>query len=311
MNYSILGTILLLMTTTAMANTSGRSFYGDEPYRVEEFNVRATGTLTVQTSGGNILVMGTSESTARVEMHVRKSGRNLTPRDTDLSNFDITIEANGSNIIAKAQRNSRGGNIWSGYNNESISFTVYVPTGYSTDLRTSGGRIGLSNLSGKQELRTSGGSINMETLTGDVIAKTSGGTITIAGVHGMLDASTSGGTIRATDVTGDVSLKTSGGSIRVEDARGKLNAETSGGSINATILEAEGTINLATSGGSITVQLPETQGYDIEARGNRVNMDDVSFSGRSERDRLSGTINGGGIPVRLRTSGGSVNIQYQ
>lgn len=311
MNYSILGILFLMMTTSAMATYGERSFNGDEPYLIKEFNVRATGTLTVQTSGGYILVMGTSDANARVEMHVRKSGRNLTPSDTDLSNFDITIESDGSNVVAKASRNSRAGNIWSGYNNESISFTVYVPTDYSSDLRTSGGRIGVSKLSGKQDLRTSGGSINLEALTGDVVAKTSGGTITISGVHGMLDAATSGGTIRATDVTGDLSLKTSGGSIRVEDARGKLNAQTSGGSINATILEAEGTINLATSGGSITIRLPETQGYDIEARGNRVNMDDINFSGRSEKDRLSGTINGGGIPVRLRTSGGSVRIQYQ
>lgn len=295
--------ILLLWGATPLASAF------DEPYRVDTFPVRSGGTLTVQTSGGSITVAGTNKSEARVEMTVRRNGSLLRMGDTDLSDWNITIQKNGNDVIAIAERkNSRSGNIWTGYNTLSISFTVYVPNTYSTKLSTNGGRIRLSNVSGMHDVRTSGGGLDFDTITGEVSGRTSGGSINANGINGTFDVATSGGSIRVDDMQGMLTMKTSGGSIHIDNARGSVDASTSGGSINAGFTEVTGPIDLSTSGGSVTVSLPRSLGFNLDARGNRVVADDISFSGRSERDRMIGTVNGGGIPIRLRTSAGTVRI---
>lgn len=241
-------------------------------------------------------------------MYVRKNGRYLSERDTDLSNYQITIEKSGNNVIAKAERKSSGiGNLWN-MNDESISFTVYVPSSYSTQLGTSGGRISLSNLVGSQRARTSGGSLSFENLSGSVNGRTSGGSISASKIDGTFDVATSGGSIRVDDVTGEATMKTSGGSINIKNGRGQFDASTSGGSITANFLQVTGSLTLGTSGGSINVRLPRNLSFHLDARANRVNANDLSFSGRSEHNRMLGNVNGGGIPVRLRTSSGSVTI---
>jgi DUF4097 and DUF4098 domain-containing protein YvlB len=110
------------------------------------------------------------------------------------------------------------------------------------------------------------------------------------------------------DIEGMVSLDTSGGSIRIENGRGSFDASTSGGSINASLAEVTGPVDLSTSGGSVTVSVPSDLGFNLDARGNRVVADDVAFNGRTERDRMNGRVNGGGVPIRLRTSAGTVRI---
>lgn len=301
---------LLVSASAIRADEKSISFLGDDPYLVKTFTVPFSGHLEVSTVGGHVLVVGSNEPVARVEMHVRKNGRNLTPDDTDLSAYRITIEKSGNTLIAKAERNGRIGNFWNGHSNESISFTVYVPAAFSSSLSTSGGRIGIRNMTAEQTARTSGGSISLENLRGDINVATSGGSISVTTVHGILKATTSGGSIRAKDVAGELELSTSGGSITISEAKGRINARTTGGSINAVLDEVSGDLKLATTGGSINVTLPSSQGFDIDARGHRVESADARFSGTNEHGRLSGSVNGGGIPVKLVTSGGSVRIRY-
>jgi hypothetical protein len=307
----LISIVICLPVTSMSSGVKSVSFLGDEPYSVTEFNVRATGHVNVSTSGGHILLVGTDSRTAKVEMHVRKNGRNLTPDDTDLAAYTITIEQRGNTIMANAERTRSIGNLWKGHNNVSISFTVYVPQGFTSNLRTSGGRVGIRNMSADQDARTSGGSVSLDNIRGKVDARTSGGSITISNVFGDLHASTSGGSIMANGISGKVDLSTSGGSIIIDNALGRIHATTSGGSIVATVREVTESLRLSTSGGSVTVTLPAGQGFDIDARGTRVESDLSRFTGTNERGRMSGTVNGGGMPVHLRTSAGTVRISNE
>lgn len=299
--------LLFLLLFAAITTASAK----DDPYRVETFSVTNGGTVTVRTSGGSISVTGTTGNEARVEMTVRKNGRVLTPSDTDLSNYTITIRKDGNNILASAERKSGSGNIWSGYNNESVSFTVFVPAAYSSNLNTSGGSIRVSNLTGTQRVNTSGGGLTFENLSGDIRGRTSGGSIEAEGVRGPFDVSTSGGSIRIKDADGAMVVKTSGGSIRIENARGSVSGHTSGGSITAEFITVTGPIDLGTSGGSVSVTLPETLGFDLDARGGRVVTSNLAFRGTTDTNRMSGSVNGGGVSVRLRTSAGTLRISTQ
>ena len=58
------------------------------------------------------------------------------------------------------------------------------------------------------------------------------------------------------------------------------------------------------------IQGGDKLGLDLDLSSDRVNIDLHNFSGRSEKNRVKGTMNGGGIPVYMRASGGSVNVDF-
>ena len=72
--------------------------------------------------------------------------------------------------------------------------------------------------------------------------------------------------------------------------------------------------NLRTSGGGITIALIPDIAVDVEAKtsGGHVSTDFVVESviqGKVPKNRLEGSINGGGPLLKLRTSGGNIRLQ--
>lgn len=297
---------MVLMVSTASANT----LTIDDPYRVEEFSISGPGNLEVRTSGGHISVNASESNRVRVEMYVRKNGRELSPSDTDLDDFEIEISQSGNTVRAHAKRdNDRGWKFWNN-NNISISFVVYSPREISADLKTSGGHIETVGLKGNQNIATSGGHLQLSNLMGTVEARTSGGHIEIHDFEGEMNARTSGGHIDVENANGSIKLRTSGGHIDLERISGTVEASTSGGGINADIASIGQFIDLRTSGGNVNISVPDGIGLDLNLRGNRVRTELKNFSGSVERDEVEGSINGGGPKLSARTSGGTVRISF-
>lgn len=279
-----------------------------DAYQIEEFNMGGGEIdLEVVTSGGSITVVGKRGSTVEVQMFARRNGEYLSPDDVDLSDWNFEFKRENDRVRAIAKRDSD--RRWN-RNTVSISFVVYTPIETLTDLKTSGGSIKIENLKGSQEANTSGGSITLNDLDGNVDVKTSGGSIQAENIGGYLQANTSGGRISVKNASGDVDLSTSGGAISIEGVSGNVEAKTSGGSIEASLNELGERVELATSGGSIRIEVPKGSGLDLELSGNSVRTDLENFSGSSKRNRVEGTVNGGGTKVSARTSGGSVTLRY-
>lgn len=299
---------MLLMVSTATAKTA--TTVKDDPYRIEEFTMNGPGSLDVRTSGGHITVKASESSRVRVEMYVRKNGRDLSPSDTDLDDFEIDISQSGNTVRAIAKRdNGKGWKFWNN-NNLSISFVVYTPREMSTDLKTSGGHIETNGLSGNQKISTSGGHLKLSTLMGTVDARTSGGHIEISDFEGEMKARTSGGHIDVVNSSGSINLRTSGGHIDLERISGTVEASTSGGSINAEIASIGQFVDLRTSGGNVNISVPDGLGLDLDLRGSRVRTELKNFSGEVERDEVEGSVNGGGPKISARTSGGTVRVTF-
>lgn len=286
----------------------------DTPFTVKTFNVSGPANLEVRTSGGSIKVAGGNGSKAKVEMYVRKRGRVITQDHDDakelLEDYEISIKQSGNTIYAVAEReNSVSG--WFNNDNLSISFIVYVPEETSCRLNTSGGSIDLRSVRGQQDVKTSGGSLHLEEIRGNTEARTSGGSIKIERYAGRLNAHTSGGSIGLSDAQGELRVDTSGGSIDIDNVKGSVEASTSGGGIRADLTTLDKYLRLRTSGGSITAVVPTGLGLDLDLRGDRVNSRLVNFNGEAEKNRIRGSMNGGGIPVEMHTSGGSINLEYR
>lgn len=283
----------------------------NKPYLIKEFTLNQVGNLKVKTSGGNIHVLGTGGNTVKVEMYVRPSnGNNKSSSRIEkaLNNYNINISKENNSVSVLVE--SKGWS-WSSKNNLSISFTVYVPYEISSDLNTTGGSIHISDIKGFQKVYTTGGSITCKAVDGNIKANTSGGSIHVENYDGELDASTSGGSIKLKNANGNLKIHTSGGGISLHDVSGSINAETSGGGITATIKKLENALTLITTGGSINATVPSGQGVDLDLKGNKVYTELVNFNGKTERDKIVGSMNGGGIPIKLSTTGGNVNLNFR
>ncbi|KPM47624.1 DUF4097 family beta strand repeat-containing protein [Jiulongibacter sediminis] len=317
----------------------------DKPFLTKSFNSSQIRELDVKTSGGGITVYGTNDSETVVQVFIKSNnGKELSQSEIEDHLKDYTLEINreGQTLVCMAQNNRK--NNWK--NGLSISFKVYAPEQLDTDLLTSGGGIRMKNLEGNLrfatsggglelvelrgnvkgrtsgggikikdsediiDLATSGGGIMAENVAGQVKLSTSGGGIKLYDMYGMISATTSGGSILVEGLEGELKTGTSGGSIRLADISGSVKASTSGGSINADIREVGEYLVLHSSGGGIDVDLPFDKGMDLDIKGNRVTMNNYrNFDGRKDKDRIVGTINGGGAEVSISTSSGSVNIR--
>lgn len=269
--------------------------------RAEDFErsvaVEPGGTLRVELSSGSIEVE--THDRATVEIDARTSGWAARA-------MQFALDQDGRNVRLTGSRSSWLGGLGPGR----VEVRVRTPQEFSLDLRTSGGRIDVQELSGQVKATTSGGSIELDRVDGDIELNTSGGSIKALEIEGDVYARTSGGSIHASEVSGRVEVRTSGGSIRIRDVGGEVEAKTSGGSISVRFTGAASG-RLETSGGSIEVELPDEEGVDLDARtsgGRVVISEDFGISGNVERDRVEAKINGGGKQLELRTSGGNIRV---
>lgn len=283
---------LLIIPAKASSGTSA-TVENDAPYRVESFPLSEAGSLDVKTSGGHITVEGSSSNTVRVEMYVRREGRDLTPDDISLDDWEIDISQSGESIKAIAKHKGKKWSFFGNGDRPSISFIVYAPRAMSSKLNTDGGHITIRGLTGDQQLRTSGGHLVLSELEGNIEARTSGGHIT------------------AGDLQGNFNAQTSGGHIDLNNIRGVVKAQTSGGNIEADFISLASSVDLKTSGGNIDITLPRKEGANLNLKGNYVHSKLTNFSGDSKRNEINGTINGGGPLVSARTSGGLVVLAFQ
>ena len=121
------------------------------------------------------------------------------------------------------------------------------------------------------------------------------------------------GTIRVEGVSGRLEADTTNGRIEFARCSGTLEASTTNGAIEAELVSVSKgqPLRLSTTNGRITVSLPSTLGADVDASttNGSIKTDLPIATTRLDRNSLRGTINGGGTPVRLRTTNGGIEIR--
>lgn len=303
--------MLLLFLGVSCTNASSFQFEGD-PYLSHNFTINGPGDLKVETSGASVSVSGTSGNSVVIDMYVKYKGKEIDTENADieelLEEYDLDFSQNGNTISLTAKKS--GGWGWNSDNSLNLAFKVSVPHTMSTNINSSGGSISLTEITGEQEINTSGGSINVSKSDGKLLISSSGGSFRLEEFRGNVSVKTSGGSVKISQVEGDISIGSSGGSVSLEEIEGSINASTSGGSIRAQLTNLEKSLTMKSSGGSITAVVPQGLGLDLNLSGGRVNTTLSNFSGEQKKDKVSGTINGGGIPVTLQSSGGSINLEF-
>lgn len=128
-----------------------------------------------------------------------------------------------------------------------------------------------------------------------------------------LDISTVNGRIRVANVTGKHELETTNGSIDVERCSGSVDASTTNGTIEAELVNvAKGQpMYFSTTNGRIEVAVPQNLALDVDASTTNGSIaSDLPVSAtKVSRNSLRGSINGGGTPLKLRTTNGGISIK--
>ena len=285
----------------------GKSLADKPVWHAERIGVDVPAYINASTFGGSITINSHDRNEIEIRIHVRKDGSWLHEGDDAPVDIEITDTPNGVEINAEPKRS--GGWLRSGPS-LSVSYDILVPRWTEVRANTSGGSVSAFDILQNVSLITSGGPVTVERVTGEVLARTSGGPITARDITGDLTARTSGGGIRITNATGSLIARTSGGPIRLDGVSGAIEARTSGGPIDARVLHIEDHLTLNTSGGSIKAGVPRNLGMDIRASGSSVRNRLDDLTGDITPRSVHGSVHGGGIPVELKTSGGSVEIEY-
>jgi len=198
-------------------------------------------------------------------------------------------------------------------------------------LRTGGGHIRAGQIAGRAELETVGGNITVAHAGNFVSVRTGGGQNDFGEVRGSVHAQTGGGGIRVMYVSGPMELESSSGSICLTRVAGALQAATSGGTITAWInpdsppgggnVRLAGASQLASGNGDIIVFLPRNLAANIDATvvnggERRIEADPALHLTMQAPANGSGPVhamavlNGGGAPLKLKTTAGKIRLQF-
>jgi TonB family protein len=266
------------------------------------------GIATLTTEGGNIRAgriggNGSVRKSAseRLVARLETEGGHIQVQDVagDLKAFTAGGHINAGNIAGDAALRSGGGHIRAGQ------------IGGRADLDTEGGNITVGQAGNLVSVRTGGGQIDFGEVRGSVRAQTGGGGIRIMYVSGPMEVESSAGSICLTRVAGTVRAATAGGTIT---AWINPDAPSSGGTVHLP-----GLSQLTSGNGDIVVFLPRNLAADIDAvvesgGERRIEADPALALQIQNRGngpvRAVGALNGGGPPLKLRTTAGKIRLQF-
>jgi len=296
----------------------------------KSFAVQPGGKLVIDVEFGSIDVATNSASEVTIDVLRKVSRRSKANEEQFLREHPVNISQDGNTVTITSHGKSRNFGWWHGSQRTEAKYTVTVPSQFNAQLKTSGGGVVVGDLTGDVNSRTSGGSLKFRRLhgpldgetsggsirvadcEGDLRVHTSGGGIDVAGGSGSLEGGTSGGSVSVRDFRGATHVGTSGGGITIENVAGRITGSTSGGSISARLSSpAAEEVKLETSGGGVTIRVPEAWAFNLDAAtsGGGVSSDlPVTVVGKTQRNSLKGSVNGGGKSMFLRTSGGSIHV---
>ncbi len=269
-----------------------------EEWLEESVPVKPGGRLFINADRGSLDVRSHDVNEVRIEAEARGWRAGLVTFWLERDENDVYVDASIDRFLPRL------------FGAAHISIRAWVPRSYSLDAETGGGRVQIEGLRGQVVAHSQGGRLRVRGIEGTLVLRTSGADVGIEDVEGDVRARTSGGHLEMTGIRGDVEARSSGGRVDVKAIDGQLDLRTSGGSVQASFV-AEACGRLETSGGGIDVAFPEGAKVDLDVKtsGGSVFLEHELEEITRRSNRVIGRINGGGLPLLIRSSGGPIHIR--
>ena len=279
---------LKLIAVSALLSVATAAFASDTFDRT--LKVSGQSDLYVSTGSGNIRIHPGNDSEIHVIGHVHAGWSAFGDVGSRVQRIveDPPIVQNGNSIrIGESNDHSL-------FNNLSIDYEISAPSSVALNLHSGSGDVEIDHL-------------------GRYLSAYSGsGNVRAHGIHGPASIESGSGDLELEqDGPGDVKAKTGSGSVRVHGLNGGFMARTGSGDIEADG-RLTGEANLQSGSGSIRLHLTPDAHFNLEASTGsgdiRVHFPNAPQQTDYSRHHLTGSINGGGPALEVRTGSGDVEI---
>lgn len=253
-------------------------------------------------SGKASLTMSTGDLAATVRScgDCRAIGIRVEWRDRHASEYNLVESQSGNHVEFSLHERQRFGMHMNFGNRRGPQLTIETPAALDLEARTGDGALSVSGIHGDMQLHVGDGALSVEDVAGALHIQASDGSIRIHNAAGTLDSRSSDGSVRIDGRFSGTQIKLSDGSLDLTLAEGSR--LTTASSIEA-------------SDGSVTVRVPHDLSADLEVHTSDgginctlpLSTDGYSASGDAHHN-LRGRLNGGGVPLTIRTDDGSVSI---
>jgi len=253
--------ILLFISITTLAQS--KSTYTRDFKKTVDF--KSNGRVEVKTINGNIQLTSWDKNSVQIEAEIKVKARSRREAEKILDKVEILIDKSRDRMTIAPDYPKRhsGDSFWDWvFGSESrpvVNFTIKVPEETDPYLRSTNGRVNVTDIAGEAILKTTNGGIEAEEMKGSVDANTTNGSISVYIIqfsdNDRIDLNTTNGSIKLTlpsDVKADVEASTVNGSIRTDfpmTVQGKILRKRLDGEING----GGGIIELSTVNGSISI----------------------------------------------------------
>ena len=151
----IIRTILLLVIAAATASALSEENFN------QQLDAAPGGKIIVDVDFGTIDVSAGADNKVVVVAHRKIDSNNEAQEKEYLAAAPVTVSKEGNTVTIRARRQQkdRNSNNWSGRCSMDARYTVHVPRNFNSELRTAGGSIIGSELTGAMSADTSGGKL--------------------------------------------------------------------------------------------------------------------------------------------------------
>ena len=164
------------------------------------------------------------------------------------------------------------------------------------------------------DVNTGDGAVTVQPMAGTIRIHTGDGSIEVSGLKGDISLETGDGHVHATDLDGRVRVHSGDGGLRVSGRFDRLELTSGDGGIEALVrpgskLAAEWLVR--TGDGRIHLDVPRDLKADLDVHtgDGGITLDlPVEIVGRVTHSSVVGSMNGGGLPITIRSGDGSITI---
>lgn len=286
-------------TLTVSGNTN-------EPWRVEEFTVRGIPNVVVRTITGNIKVQTADTDKVRIELFVTRRGLNILSSDRLGDDYRMVFRQRHQEVVAEVI--SLKGAAWSP-NAPVFNFVVTVPKRSHISVNSQNGDIEIAQIDGNIDVRTASGRILLENTRGNSRLSSTSGDILVQSHNGVVFSHALSGNVLYENVNGESRIKVTAGDVTMRNVGGNIAVQTVNGHIDVDVRQLDTLIDLESVVGDIRTNLPSTAKMTLNAVAQAVNVNNLNnFDGEVRRASMIGHLNGGGIPIRIRSRVGTIEI---
>ena len=271
----------------------------------KSFTVNGRAIVRVDTNDGSVRV--TSGDNKEVQFHVEYQGYELN------RTLRVDTRQDGDKVELVARVSGHWGFSWGGHG-RNLHIEVRMPRSGDLQVSSGDGAVEASSVDGNITVSTGDGSVKANDLNGTIDLHTGDGSINVNQLKGEIKMRTGDGSIEAHGLDGKVTADSGDGHIKLEGRFDGLNIKTGDGSVEARVgngSRMNTAWNIHTGDGSVDMTLPGDLQANIDASTGDGHISlgmPVTVEGSFSNSQIHGKMNGGGQPLVIHTSDGSIRL---